>query len=71
MTGRHDPRGLPHYEQTAVEVWRRGRMKLHSTLGNEAQGDLLQNSPLMEVGLEEGIGMGTSERGGVLRKGRQ
>ena len=28
------PRGLPHYEQMAVEAWRRERSKLHSTLGN-------------------------------------
>ena len=55
------PRGLPHYEQTAVKAWRRERSKLHSTLGNEGQGDLLQSSTLDGSGAvrrhwERGIG---------------
>ena len=61
MTGRQDPEVFPHYEQTAVEAWRRERSKLHSTLGNEGQGDLLQSSTLDGSGAvrrhwERGIG---------------
>ena len=34
------PRGLQHYEQKAVEAWRREWSKLQSILGNQDQGDI-------------------------------
>ena len=39
------PRGLPNHKQAAVKAGRRKRSKLHSTLGNQSQGDLLERSP--------------------------
>ena len=39
------PRGLPNHKQAAVKTGRRKRSKLHSTLGNQSQGDLLERSP--------------------------
>ena len=39
------PRGLPNHKQAAVKAGRRRRSKLHSTLGNQSQGDLLERSP--------------------------
>ena len=63
------PRGLPNHKQAAVKAGRGKRSKLHSTLGNQRQGDLLESSPLMEVGTYEGMGMGSADRGGGLRKG--
>ena len=55
------PRGLQHYEQKAVEAWRREWSKLQSILGNQDQGDIPRAAPGMEMGLEEGIGMGIME----------
>ena len=39
------PRGLPNYKQAAVKAGRWKWSKLHSTLGNQSQGDLLERSP--------------------------
>ena len=39
------PRDLPNHEQAAVKAGRRKWSKLHSTLGNQSQGDLLERSP--------------------------
>ena len=63
------PRGLPNYKQAAVKAGRRKWSKLHSTLGNQSQGDLLERSPF---GGSRGIrrnGMGSADSGGGLRKG--
>ena len=40
------PRGLPNHKQAAVKAGRGKRSKLHSTLGNQRQGDLLESSHL-------------------------
>ena len=40
------PRGLPNHKQEAVKAGRGKRSKLHSTLGNQCQGDLLESSPV-------------------------
>ena len=40
------PQGLPNHKQAAVKAGKGKRSKLHSTLGNQRQGDLLESSPL-------------------------
>ena len=40
------PRGFLNHKQVAVKAGRQKRSKLHSTLGNQSQGDLLERSPL-------------------------
>ena len=63
------PRGLPNHKQAAVKARRGKRSKLHSTLGNQRQGDLLKSSPLDGSRGIRRHGMGSVNRGGGLRKG--
>ena len=56
------PRGLQHHEQKAVEAWRREWSKLQSILGKPRTKEIFPTAaPGMEMGLEEGIGMGIME----------
>ena len=72
MTGRQEPRGQPHHEETAVKKpWRRERSKLHCTHGNEGHGDLLQSSTLEGSGAVRKYRERSIENGGEPRKGRQ
>ena len=65
------PRGLQHYEQKAVEAWRREWSKLQSILGNQDQGDIPYSSPWDGDGAGRRHWDGNNGTWGVPRKGRQ
>ena len=65
------PRGLQHYEQKAVEAWRREWSKLQSILGNQDQGDIPYSSPWDGDGAGRRHRDGNNGTWGVPRKGRQ